>query len=722
MPHGIVFTCPEPGCDRHFSRIRDLSRHRNSAHRKFMPASDSEDENTFKSHFHPLANALPCNADGEYLPPFTPPVPPPAPPEDGLDPAAWTPFASRIEFAFADFHFSRAQSSVAEINTALDLWAASVMGTDRSTPWNNAADLYTDIDRIQEGDAPWRTHIVRYSGPLPPGTPLRWMTQPYEVCMRDLRKVLHNQLAIRSFKEHVDYVPYRQFNHAGKRAWSNLMSGDWAWKQATEITCNPDNHGCAFVPVIAGSDKTTVSVATGHQEYHPVYASLGILSGPAHRAHGNGVLPVTFLAIPKVSKKHRSKPEYQRFCRQMYHTSLALVFEPLKQYMDTPDIVMCPDGHYRHVIYSIGPYIADYPEQVWLAAIVQNWCPKCDAHPDRLDAAGARLRNKTKTEVLIDCFDPGILWDDYGLRSDIVPFTNEFLHADIHELLSVDLLHQLIKGTFKDHLVTWVNEYLHLTYGEKRALEIIQDIDHRISAVPDKLARFHQYCAAFIDCGLRTDISLPRQHSLIHYTPSIILFGSPNGLCSSITESKHIKAVKEPWRRSSRYKALAQMLVTLTRLDKLAALRMTLKLLGMLVGTVSSYTRGVLDGEQPQLAAAAPAPDDEDDDNDDGTVHGPKSLSDIELAHTLQRGYPHTLLELAAHIHHLQLPVHLRRFLHEELHGPPDPNLPPIHINNCPEFDTRIDVHHSAIALFYTPSELGGRGGMYREHIRSNPN
>ncbi|KAF8139321.1 hypothetical protein K438DRAFT_1785789 [Mycena galopus ATCC 62051] len=703
---------------------------------------------------------------------------------------AWKPFASRIEFNFADFHFSCAQSSAAEINTALDLWAASTMGTDRSTPWNNAADLYADIDRIQEGNAPWKTHIIRYSGALPPGTPPRWMTQPYELCVRDLREVLHHQLGTRSFKEHVNYVPYRQFNHAGKRAWSNLMSGDWAWKQATEITCDPDNHGCAFVPVVAGSDKTTVSVATGHQEYHPVYASPGILSGPARRAHGNGVLPVAFLAIPKVSKKHRSKPEYQKFCRQMYHASLALVFEPLKQYMETPDIVLCPDGHYRRVIYGIGPYIADYPEQVWLAAIVQNWCPKCDAHPDHLDAPGARLRNKTKTEVLIECFDPGILWDDYGVRSDIVPFTNGFPRADIHELLSVDLLHQLIKGTFKDHLVTWVNEYLHLKHGEKRALEIIQDIDRRISAVPEfpglrrfpdgrdfsqwtgddskalmkiylaavagylpsdmvkclaafidfcytvrrncittddfpilknKLTRFHQYRAAFIDCGVRATISLPRQHSLVHYIPSIILFGSPNGLCSSITESKHIKAVKEPWRRSSRYKALAQMLVILTRLDKLAALRTTLKLRGMLVGTASSYTRAVLAGEQPQLAAAVLVPADDDEDSDDGTVHGPRSLSDIELARTRQRGYPHTLLELAAHIHHPQLSHLLRRFLHEELHSPPEPDLPPIPIDECPEFDGRIDVHHSAIARFYAPSDLGGAGGMYREQIRSNP-
>jgi hypothetical protein len=54
-----------------------------------------------------------------------------------------------------------------------------------------------------------------------------------------------------------------------------------------------------FVPVIAGSDKTTVSVATGHQEYHPVYMSPGNLSNVARRAHGNAVLPVAFLPIPK---------------------------------------------------------------------------------------------------------------------------------------------------------------------------------------------------------------------------------------------------------------------------------------------------------------------------------------------------------------------------------------------------------------------------------------
>ena len=59
----------------------------------------------------------------------------------------------------------------------------------------------------------------------------------------------------------------------------------------------------------------------------------------------------------------------------------------------------------------------------------------------------------------------------------------------------------------------------------------------------------------------------------------------PNGLCSSIMESKHIKAVKEPWRRSNKYNALGQMLVTNERLDKLAAARMDFTRHHMLSGS-----------------------------------------------------------------------------------------------------------------------------------------
>ncbi|KAF8191847.1 hypothetical protein K438DRAFT_1970227 [Mycena galopus ATCC 62051] len=773
MPHYSSYTCRH--CLKNCKSSRGLSRHRNSEHRQFTPAPEDEDENSFERRYHKLANALPCDAAGEFLPPHAAPPPPPPPPQDGQDPDAWDPFGSRSAFAFAEFQFVELQASEQQINTALDIWAASLHEFGRSAPWESAKELYADIDRIQHGGTAWKTHHIRYTGPLPPGTPPRWMTQTYELCTRDARKLLHEQLGTSTFKDAIDYIPYRQFNHGGHR---------------DLITEDPETHGCAFVPVVGGSDKTTVSVATGHQEYHPVYLSPGVLTGTARRAHGNGVLPVAFLAIPKTSKKHRKKPAYQKFVRQMYHASLARIFEPLKTHMTTPDIVRCPDGHFRRVIYGLGPYIADYPEQVWLAGIVQNWCPKCEAHPDHLDVGDTRLRTKTKTDALIMCFDPGILWDDYGIRSDVVPFTHDFPRADIHELICSDLLHQVIKGSFKDHLVTWVNEYLVLHHGEKRALEIIQDIDRRLSAIPEfpglrrfpdgrdfhqwtgddskalmkaiagylpsdmmkalsafmefcyivrrnaisapdlitiqnALDRFHQYRQAFIDCGVRTDISLPRQHSLVHYIRSIRLFASPNGLCSSITESKHIKAVKEPWRRSSRYKALPQMLVTLTRLDKLAAVRLAFTGRGMMTGTASSYTAMVLAGLQPQVeavdAAVALTAEKDDDEDDDGVMHGPRTLSDIELAPTPQRGYPKYLVALAAHIGQPTLPLLLRQFLDVEVHGSPadDAALPLLHA--CPIFDGPIKVHHSAIARFYAPSDLCGAGGMYRERIRSNP-
>ena len=63
-------------------------------------------------------------------------------------------------------------------------------------------------------------------------------------------------------------------------------------------------------------------------------------------------------------------------------------------------------------------------------------------------------------------------------------------------------------------------------------------------------------------------------------------FGAPNGLCSSITESKHIVMVKEPWQRSSRWNALREMLTMNSHLDKLAAAWVDFASHGMLGGTV----------------------------------------------------------------------------------------------------------------------------------------
>ena len=78
---------------------------------------------------------------------------------------------------------------------------------------------------------------------------------------------------------------------------------------------------------------------------------------------------------------------------------------------------------------------------------------------------------------------------------------------------------------------------------------------------------------------------------MVHYVESIALFGAPNGLCTSITETCHISAVKKPWRRSSRFNALAQVLITNQRLDKLSAQRQDFTRRGMLSGSPYAEVR-----------------------------------------------------------------------------------------------------------------------------------
>ncbi|KAI6156540.1 hypothetical protein BKA82DRAFT_4325498 [Pisolithus tinctorius] len=65
------------------------------------------------------------------------------------------------------------------------------------------------------------------------------------------------------------------------------------------IAEDPETHGAMFVPVILSSDKTIMSVGTGHNEYYPLYTSLRNVHNNVRQAHHNAVSILAFLAIPK---------------------------------------------------------------------------------------------------------------------------------------------------------------------------------------------------------------------------------------------------------------------------------------------------------------------------------------------------------------------------------------------------------------------------------------
>jgi hypothetical protein len=67
---------------------------------------------------------------------------------------------------------------------------------------------------------------------------------------------------------------------------------------------------------------------------------------------------------------------FQNFKHKLFHASLAAFLSPLHLGMTAPVVCRCPDGHFRHIIYNLFAFIADYPEQVMIMGIVQGWCPK----------------------------------------------------------------------------------------------------------------------------------------------------------------------------------------------------------------------------------------------------------------------------------------------------------------------------------------------------------
>jgi hypothetical protein len=105
------------------------------------------------------------------------------------------------------------------------------------------------------------------------------------------------------------------------------------------------NEGPTFCPVILGSDKTTISVATGQNEYYLLYMSNGLIHNDVRRAHRNGVALIAFLTIPKADKDYKDCEEFRQFRRGVFHDSLRCILSSLKPGMSKPEVIRYADGY-----------------------------------------------------------------------------------------------------------------------------------------------------------------------------------------------------------------------------------------------------------------------------------------------------------------------------------------------------------------------------------------
>ncbi|KAF8806288.1 hypothetical protein BYT27DRAFT_7191619 [Phlegmacium glaucopus] len=607
-------------------------------------------------NIHPNINSQPCDEHGQFLPLGTAPLPHHNP---STNPSSltWDPFNDQLQFQVADFLYHKVEMSAGNINELMDIWSLSKSKEGDISPFSSHEHLYATIDAIKHGDAPWKSFTISYVGDIGLNVP-SWQLDKYLV-FGNPDIVIGNMLANPDFDGEFDYVPFIELDKLGHQHWNEFLSGNFSWRHADTIYHNDEStKGTLYCPIILGADKTTVSVATGHVEYHPLY-----------------------------------------LCCQLYHASISKILSPLQHSMTAPVVRRCPDGHFWCVIYNLAAFIADYLEQVYLSVVVQGWCPRCTALPNDLDSLCGQC-TRAFTKDLIDELDSKTLWDEYGIDNDILPFTYDFPCADIHEILTPDLLHQIIKGMFKDHLVTWVQESLVVENGESHADEILDDIDRRIAAIPlfpnlrrfphgrrfkqwtgddskalmkvyvaaisditeatlatfnNTLAKFYTHHEIFQCLGVRPDgFSLPHQHALSHYHHLIQEFGTPGGICSSITESRHIIAVKKPWQHSNHYEALSQMLLINQCLDKLGA----------------AYF-------QPQKISTAHRSRNRDNNRED---------SDFEIDEDTRSGTEMVEGNVVLTCTHTD----------------------GVELEDCPKITSKILVFHSAVATFFAPSDECG--------------
>lgn len=170
-----------------------------------------------------IVAGTPCDADGFDISPDTPPQ------NDSDGSQSWSPFESQVQFETADFLFKKVEMSQADVDTLMRLWATT--SSDGHAPFSNHHDMLATIDAINLRDIPWTSFSANYSGDIPPANPPDWMLKEYTVYFRNPLCVVRSIILNPDFKDQFDYAPFREFED-GSRRWTDVMSGNWAWKQA----------------------------------------------------------------------------------------------------------------------------------------------------------------------------------------------------------------------------------------------------------------------------------------------------------------------------------------------------------------------------------------------------------------------------------------------------------------------------------------------------------
>jgi hypothetical protein len=84
----------------------------------------------------------------------------------------------------------------------------------------------------------------------------------------------------------------------------------------------------------------------------------------------------------------------------------------------------------------------------------------------------------------------------------------------------------------------------------------------------ESLETFHMNKAVFVDLGTREAFNFPKLHSMLHYTSSIVLFGTADNYNTEQTERLHIDFTKDAYRSTNRKNEFMQMTTWVERRER----------------------------------------------------------------------------------------------------------------------------------------------------------
>ncbi|KAI6041361.1 hypothetical protein EDC04DRAFT_2893070 [Pisolithus marmoratus] len=255
-----------------------------------------------------------------------------------------------------------------QINTLLEIWATSLIELGSNPLFANHTDLYHVIDSMSVGTVKWENFKITYKCKHQDGQNADEQDELIKLAGlggQDGQDEPDAPWMFNVYDDEMDFIPYQEFDAMNKqRHWEDFMSGDWAWEEADKIiSVNSSTAGPTLAPIILGSDKTTVSIATGQTDYYLLYLSIRNVCNTTHHVHCDVVVLIGFLAMPKMCRENANTPAFHKFKKQLFHSSLACILHSLHAAMTVPETVLFGNQYYHCVIYSFTAYIADYEEQ-----------------------------------------------------------------------------------------------------------------------------------------------------------------------------------------------------------------------------------------------------------------------------------------------------------------------------------------------------------------------